>query len=129
MLSVAATVPAPLTYPVNTLPITVAFGTVAALPTEVTSPVKLAFVVTFPAVKPEAVPVKFVATPADGVPMFGVTNVGEVFITNVVPVPVWDAMLVALPTDVIGPVKFALVACAAVTKAVVAIAVVLSPGA
>ena len=109
MLSVAATVPAPLTYPVNTLPITAELVSVAALPTEVTSPVKFAFVVTFPAVKPEAVPVRFVATPADGVPMFGVTNVGDVFITNVVPVPVLDAMLVALPTDVIGPVKFALV--------------------
>jgi len=52
-------------------------------------------------------PVKFVATPAEGVPMFGVTKVGEVFITKVVPVPVCDAMLVALPIDVIGPVRFA----------------------
>ena len=42
--------PDPLKYPVNTLPITVAFGTVATLPTDVTSPVKLALVVTDPAV-------------------------------------------------------------------------------
>ena len=60
----------------------------AVFPTDVTAPVKFALVVTLPAVKPDAVPVKFVATPADGVPMFGVTNTGEVFITNVVPVPV-----------------------------------------
>jgi hypothetical protein len=39
-----------------------------ALPTEVTSPVRLAFVVTLPAVKPEAVPVIFVPTNAAGVP-------------------------------------------------------------
>ena len=39
-----------------------------AFPTEVTSPVKLAFVVTLPAVKPEAVPVIFVPTNDAGVP-------------------------------------------------------------
>ena len=32
-----------------------------------------------------------------------------VFITNVVPVPVWLAIEVALPTEVIGPVRFAFV--------------------
>ena len=42
-------------------------------------------------------------------PKTGVTNVGEADIAKVVPVPVWLAMLVALPTDVIGPVKLALV--------------------
>jgi hypothetical protein len=47
-----------------------------ALPTEVTAPVKLAFVVTVPAVKPDAVPVIFVPTNADGVPKAGVTKVG-----------------------------------------------------
>jgi hypothetical protein len=47
-----------------------------ALPTEVTAPVKLALVVTLPAVRPEAVPVMFVPTKADGVPRAGVTNVG-----------------------------------------------------
>lgn len=43
-------------------------------------------------------------------PIFGVTSVGEVSITNLVPVPVWEAIAVAFPVDVIGPVKFALVA-------------------
>ena len=38
-------------------------------------------------------------------PSAGVTSVGLVFITKVEPVPVWDATLVAEPTDVIGPVK------------------------
>jgi len=47
-----------------------------ALPTEVTAPVKLALVVTLPAVRPEAVPVMFVPTKADGVPRAGVTRVG-----------------------------------------------------
>jgi hypothetical protein len=47
-----------------------------ALPTEVTAPVKLALVVTLPAVRPEAVPVMFVPTKADGVPRAGVTKVG-----------------------------------------------------
>ena len=46
------------------------------MPTEVTAPVKLALVVTLPAVKPEAVPVMFVPTKADGVPRAGVTKVG-----------------------------------------------------
>ena len=41
---------------------------VVALPTLVTGPVKLAFVVTVPAVRPVAVPVRLVATPLDGVP-------------------------------------------------------------
>jgi hypothetical protein len=58
-----------------------------ALPTEVTAPVKLALVVTLPAVRPEAVPVMFVPTKADGVPKAGVTNVGLVAKTKE-PVPV-----------------------------------------
>jgi hypothetical protein len=58
-----------------------------ALPTEVIAPVKLALVVTLPAVRPEAVPVMFVPTKADGVPRAGVTNVGEVAKTKE-PVPV-----------------------------------------
>jgi hypothetical protein len=49
-----------------------------ALPTEVTAPVKLALVVTLPAVNPAAVPVIFVPTKVDGVPRFGVTKVGLV---------------------------------------------------
>jgi hypothetical protein len=58
-----------------------------ALPTEVTAPVKLALVVTLPAVKPDAVPVIFVPTNALGVPKAGVTNVGELANTKA-PVPV-----------------------------------------
>jgi len=58
-----------------------------ALPVEVIAPVKLAFVVTLPAVKPEAVPVIFVPTNALGVPRAGVTRVGLVAKTND-PVPV-----------------------------------------
>lgn len=69
----------------------------------------MALVVTVPAVSPEAVPVIFVPTNAEGVPKLGVISVGLVFITNVEPVPVCDATEVALPTDVIGPVRFALV--------------------
>ncbi len=55
-------------------------------------------------------PDKFVAMPEAGVPKFGAIKVGDVFITNVDPIPVEDAIDVAFPTDVIGPVKFALVA-------------------
>ena len=101
-------------------------------------PVKLAFVVTLPEVKPEAVPVKLVATPDAGVPNAGVTNVGE-FANTAAPVPVSSVKAVdklpevndpneaAFPTEVTSPVKFALVEFAVVTKAVVAKAVVLLP--
>ena len=58
-----------------------------ALPTEVIAPVKFALVVTLPAVKPEAVPVMFVPTNADGVPRAGVTRVGLVAKTRT-PLPV-----------------------------------------
>ena len=54
--SVAATVPAPDTYPVSTLAITGAFVSVVALPTEVTSPVKLALVTTVAALPTEVTP-------------------------------------------------------------------------
>ncbi len=64
-----------------------------ALPTEVTAPVKLAFVVTLPAVKPDAVPVIFVPTNADGVPKAGVTKVGEL-----------DNTLLPVPVEVVTPV-------------------------
>lgn len=50
----------------------------AALPTLVIAPVRLAFVVTCPAVSPAAVPVKLVATPDTGVPSIGDTKVGLV---------------------------------------------------
>jgi hypothetical protein len=53
-------------------------------------------------------------------PIVGVTNVGLVSITNLLPVPVCDATDVALPILVIGPVKSAFVAFALVTNAVVA---------
>ncbi len=59
----------------------------AALPTEVTMPVRLALVVTVPAVRPAAVPVMFVPTRADGVPRAGVTRVG-LFDKTTAPVPV-----------------------------------------
>ena len=42
-------------------------------------------------------------------PKTGVTSVGEVFITNVEPVPVCEATEVVFPELVIGPVKLALV--------------------
>ena len=58
-----------------------------ALPTEVTMPVRLALVVTVPAVKLAAVPVMFVPTRADGVPKAGVTSVG-LFDSTLLPVPV-----------------------------------------
>lgn len=51
---------------------------VVAFPDEVTSPVRLAFVVTLPAVSPDAVPVIFVPTNAEGVPRAGVIRVAEV---------------------------------------------------
>lgn len=57
-----------------------------AFPEEVIGPVKLALVVTDPAVKPAAVPVIFVPTRADGVPRLGVTKVGLVARTTE-PVP------------------------------------------
>ena len=80
-----------------------------ALPTLVTGPVKLAFVVTVPAVSPAAVPVIFVPTSAVGVPKSGVTKAGEVAITKVDPVPVCEATLVAFPMLMMGPVRLAFV--------------------
>ena len=60
---------------------------VVELPEEVTSPVRLALVVTVPAVNPAAVPVILVPTKANGVPKSGVTSVGDVDKTTS-PVPV-----------------------------------------
>ena len=65
----------------------------AALPTDVTMPVRLALVVTVPAVKPAAVPVMFVPTRVDGVPRFGVTSVG-----------LSDSTLLPVPVEVVTPV-------------------------
>jgi len=58
-----------------------------AFPVDVTAPVRLALVVTFPAVSPAAVPVMFVPTKAEGVPSAGVTSIGDVANTKA-PVPV-----------------------------------------
>ena len=71
---------------------------VPRMPTEVTAPVRLAFVVTFPAVKPAAVPVMFVPTSALGVPRAGVTSVGLVANTND-PEPVSSVTAVAKLAD------------------------------
>ena len=69
--------------------VTASFAMVVAFPTEVTSPVRFALVVTLPAVKPAAVPVMLVPTSAEGVPRSGVTRVGEVALTTL-PEPVVD---------------------------------------
>jgi hypothetical protein len=72
-----------------------------ALPDEVIAPVKFASVVTLPAVKPEAVPVMLVPTNVEGVPRFGVVNVGEVANTTL-PLPVVAVMPSApVPPDVV----------------------------
>lgn len=55
-------------------------------------------------------PVALVRTAAVGVPKLGVISTGDVSTTNFVPVPVCEAMEVALPTDVITPVRLAFVA-------------------
>ena len=83
--------------------------TVVAFPTLVTIPVKLALVVTVPAVNPAAVPVMLVPTRVLGVPRLGVIRVGESSTTILLPVPVFEANEVALPIEVMGPVKSALV--------------------
>lgn len=78
-----------------------------AFPTEVTAPVKLALVVTLPAVKPAAVPVIFVPIRAEGVPNAGVTRVGEVART-LLPVPVFVTLttcLLALRASAVEAVK------------------------
>ena len=57
---------------------------IAALPVDVICPVRLALVVTLPAVKLEAVPVQFVKTPDAGVPSAGATKViAPVLLLNV----------------------------------------------
>jgi hypothetical protein len=59
-------------------------------------------------------------------PIFGVINVGDVSMTNFVPVPVCDATAVAFPTLVIGPVKLASVVTVEASVAVAALPVVLA---
>ena len=78
-----------------------------------------------------AVIVTLLTLVAVATPIVGVTKVGLVSITNLLPVPVCDATEVAFPELVMGPVKFALVAFAVViapvTNSVVAIWVELFP--
>ena len=83
----------------NLVPVPVCDAIEVALPIEVITPVRLAFVVTLPAVNPAAVPVTFVITPDVGVPRSGVTSVGEVAKTSA-PVPV---------SSVTAAMRFALV--------------------
>lgn len=59
-----------------------------AFPTEVITPVKLAFVVTLPAVNADAVPDMFVPTKVEGVPRLGAMRVGLFDSTIVPPLPV-----------------------------------------
>jgi|SRR3990167_1256697 len=109
---------------------TAEFVSVAALPTEVTSPVRFALVITVAAKLPVPLPVtppvrvivwspvfvpdrleaeiapdrlKLVPVAA---PITGVIKVGDVCITNVLPVPVCAPTEVVRPDEVIGPVRF-----------------------
>ena len=72
----------------------------AVLPTEVIMPVRLALVVTVPAVSPEAVPVMLVPTRVDGVPRLGVTRVGEFENTKFPAVPVSSVSIAASSAEV-----------------------------
>jgi hypothetical protein len=89
-----------------------------ALPTLAIGPVRLALVVTVPAVRPAAVPVKLVATPEEGVPNAGVINVGDVCKTTA-PVPVTpldksvadNCLNVGTAVPVVGPANTVLAAC------------------
>ena len=62
----------------------------------------------FTTVLPVKAPV-VVSDVALATPKVGVTSVGEVFITNLVPVPVCEVTEVVFPDDEIGPERFALV--------------------
>ena len=62
------------------------------------------FTIVLPVKAPVAVSDVALATPK-----VGVTSVGEVFITNVDPVPVCEVTVVVLPDDEIGPERSALV--------------------
>ena len=91
------------------VPAVATVASVVAFPTDVTSPVKLAFVVTVPAVSPAAVPVMFVPSKKLGVPRFGVTSVGLLDSTTfVVPVlvvtPLPPLVTAKVPATVTLPV-------------------------
>lgn len=73
------------------------FAIDVVLPTDITGPERFALVVTLPAVRPEAVPVMFVPTRADGVPKSGVVRDGDVASTTVEPEPVVVAPAIAVP--------------------------------
>ena len=97
----------------NFVPVPVWLAIDVAFPTEVITPVRFALVVTV-AAEPVVFwlsvgKVQLVSVPLEGVPRTGVTSVGLVSITNLVPVPVCEAMLVAFPTEVITPVRLAFV--------------------
>ena len=80
---------------------TASVAIVVAFPLLVTSPVRLALVVTVPAVRPDAVPVQFVSTPLAGVPRAGVTSVGLVAKTNA-PLPVSSEITPANCAEVVA---------------------------
>ena len=92
-----------------------------ALPTEVTAPVRFAFVVTLLAVNAVAVPVMFVPTSAVGVPSAGVTSVelvnSSALVTCFVVPPCTIgrtsvvAAAVALGSDVIAIVAMLVISC------------------
>lgn len=92
--TVAMSVPtnlAAVIEPASIASVTFSAPIVVALPTDVTSPVRFAFVVTVPAVRPAAVPVRLVATPLEGVPSAPLNN------TNAPADPVLTANAVATP--------------------------------
>ena len=97
----------------NLEPVPVWLAITVALPVLVITPVRFALVVTV-AAEPVVFwlsvgKVQFVKVPDVGVPRTGVISVGLVSITNLVPVPVWLAIEVALPIEVITPVRLAFV--------------------
>lgn len=83
------------------LPVPVCDDTLVALPTEVIGPVRLAFVLTVPAVNPAAVPVIFVPTKVLGVPRFGVVRTGDIANTAR-PVPVSSDNAPAKPAEFVS---------------------------
>lgn len=77
----------------------------------VSVPVKLAALeIVWPLIAPEVIaPEPRLSEEPLAAPMLGVVRVGLACITKVLPVPVCEATAVALPTEVIGPVRLALV--------------------
>jgi hypothetical protein len=84
----------------------------------VNAPVLAVVAPTVPLMLMLAVPVKLVTTPDEGVPRAGLVKLGLACITKVLPVPVCAVTEVALPDEVIGPVRFALVVTLEAVKAV-----------